>query len=304
MIANAGAVLGLLFTIAGLFGQRHYIPEIFTQVKIPLTFCFAGYIVLKIISGNQYVAVLAIVPLLINAAPLIMLFVPQQRCKRPHNPIGIRILQANLLTSNRNAQRVLDLIDSVDPDVIVLQETGSRWLSELEVLKTRYPVYAEHPREDNFGAAIFCRNINAVASIEFLSDPDRLPVSRVVIPGAGRDLTIYGVHPLAPLTADLWKQRNQYTLEMAKKMSQTDGQIIVTGDMNNAPWTHYFKQFIEISGLLDASQGRGPLPTWPAWLPMLPLDHCFHSAGVIIKKRWRAPRVGSDHYPLVIEAHF
>jgi len=42
-------------------------------------------------------------------------------------------------------------------DVIVLQEIGRRWLSDLAVLTNAYPVFAAMSREDNFGAAIFCK---------------------------------------------------------------------------------------------------------------------------------------------------
>jgi endonuclease/exonuclease/phosphatase (EEP) superfamily protein YafD len=131
-----------------------------------------------------------------------------------------------------------------------------------------------------------------------------IPLSKVIIPHENKKLTIFGAHPLAPLNFYLWKWRNEYTLELAEKLSQTDGPVIVTGDLNNTPWTHYFKQFIKRSGLLDASQGRGPLPTWPAGLAVLPLDHCLHSKEVVIKKRQRGPDIGSDHYPLIIEAEY
>ena len=302
-LADTGAFFGVLFTVAGLFGRYHHFIEIFTHIKLPLAICFAGYIGLKLILKSKKAALLAVIPLLINAAPPMMLLLPQHRQKKPHDPVSLKILQANLLSSNRESGKFLSLVDKIDPDVIVLQEINKRWQVDLRVLKKRYPVFAEHPREDNFGAAIFCRQTNAVATIEFLSDPDMLPLSRVVISNGSKELSIFGVHPLAPITANFWKWRNDYTLELAGKLANESGPVVVTGDLNNTPWAHYYKQFVKISGLLDASQGRGPLPTWPAGSVIkLPLDHCFHSEEVIIKKRRRGPDIGSDHYPLIIEA--
>ena len=302
--ADAGAFLGILFTVAGLFGQHHHIIEVFTQAKIPLALCFAGYIGLKLIFRCHRTATLCVIPFLLNAAPPMMLLLPQRHQDLPVNPVDIKVLQANVLTSNRNAGKLLQLVNDIDPDVIVLQETNRRWLFELKELKKKYPVFAEHPREDNFGAAIFCKNTNAVASIEFLSDPEMLPLSKVVIHDDDKQVIVFGAHPLAPLNPYLWEWRNKYTLELAEVLSQLDSPVIVTGDLNNTPWAHYFKQFKKQSGLLDASQGRGPLPTWPTGQAVLPLDHCFHSEDVVIQKRQRGPDIGSDHYPLIIEAEY
>jgi len=246
----------------------------------------------------------AFIPFLINAGPPLMLLFPQHERHSLKNPASITILQANVLTSNRNTDILLKLVDKINPDIIVLLEINRRWLTDLASLKKKYPVYATHPREDNFGAAIFCKDKNAVATIEFLNDPDMLPLSKAIIFKDGKNLTVFGAHPLAPLSPYLWKWRNEYTLELAEKMSNETGPIILTGDLNNTPWTYYYKQFLKTSGLLDSSQGRGPLPTWPAGQAVLPLDHCLHSENVFIKTRKRGPDIGSDHYPLMIEAEF
>ena len=303
-MADAGAFLGVIFTVAGFFGRFHYFIEIFTHLKLALALCFAGYISLKLLLGNRRIAALALLPLLINAVPPLLLLLPQQRQEEADGPVAVRILQSNLLTSNRRADKLLELVEQVDPEIIVLQETNRRWLFDLAVLKERYPVFAEHPREDNFGAAIFCRNTNAVATIEFLDDPDALPLSKVVYTSGSKRITVYGAHPLAPVSPYLWKWRNEYTLQLAAKLANEKGAVVVTGDLNNTPWAYYYKQFKRISGLLDSSQGRGPLPTWPAGRAVLPLDHCFHSEDVLIRRRERGPHIGSDHYPLIIEAVF
>ncbi len=304
-LADAAAFLGVIFTIAGLFGDRHYFVEIFTHARALLALCFAGYIGLKILLKCRKTALLAMIPLLVNAVPPLMLLLPQRGQRAPLNPLSVTILQANVLTSNRQADKLLALIAAVAPDVIVLQETNRRWLDTLAPLKTEYPVYAEHPREDNFGAAIFCRHTNAVASIEFLSDPDALPLSRVDLLAGGKVLTIFGVHPLAPIGSYHWHWRNAYTLELARTLAEMRGAVIAVGDFNNTPWARHYREFREVSALLDASQGRGALTTWPAGaLLRLPLDHCFHSEAVVIRSRRRGPHIGSDHYPLIIEAQY
>ncbi|MFO7936869.1 MAG: endonuclease/exonuclease/phosphatase family protein [Kiritimatiellia bacterium] len=302
--ADAGAFLGVLFTIAGLFDRFSFFLEFFTHLRLVLLVCFTGYIILKLLLKCYKTAFLCIIPLLINAIPPMLLFVPQNAQKTPGKTTQITILQANVLSSNRNSDRLLELVEKLSPEIIVLQEINRHWLKELSILKKEYPVFAEHPREDNFGAAIFCRTADASASIEFLNDPDMLPLSTVSLKKCGRKLTVRGLHPLAPVTPYHWKWRNTYMLELAEKLDECEGPVILTGDFNNTPWTYHYRQFIKKSGLLDSSQGRGPLPTWPASTAILPLDHCLHSKNVIITTRKRGPHIGSDHYPLIITAQF
>jgi len=303
---DAGAALGVVFTIAGLLGRFNWLLELFTQLKLPLTTCFLGYAIYKVVCRKYKTAVLALLPLLINVLPPLLLLLPQEVQPAPAHPTQIRILQANILSSNNDSESLLKLIEESNPDVVVLQETNRRWLKELKVLKKRYPVNAAFPREDNFGAAIYCRHTNATAQIIFLNDPDKLPMTRVTLSLCNKTITISGVHPLAPLGADLWKWRNRYTVELAGEVAEVKGAQIVTGDFNNTPWTKYYKQFIDISGLLDSSQGRGSLATWPTHqaLVRIPLDHCFHSQDVIISSRRRGPPIGSDHFPILIDALF
>jgi endonuclease/exonuclease/phosphatase (EEP) superfamily protein YafD len=304
-VTDAAAFLGAVFTAAGLFGHHHHFIELFTHAKPLLALCFAGYIGLKLLLKCKRTALLAVIPLLVNATPPLMLRLPQRAQRAPERPLPVTILQANVLSSNRQADKLLALVDTLRPDVIVLQEINRRWMSTLAPLRAHYPVYAEHPREDNFGAAIFCRHTNAVASILFLSDPDSLPLSRVELFAEGKKLTIFGVHPLAPIGPYLWHWRNAYTLELARTLAETREPLIAVGDFNNTPWARHYRQFRTVSGLLDASQGRGALSTWPAGaLLRLPLDHCFHSEEVIIRRRDRGPHIGSDHYPLIIEAEY
>jgi len=303
---DAAATIGVVVTVAGILGRSYWFMELLANFKLPLAICFFGYMIYKLTCRNYRTAALALLPFLINALPPTLLLLPQQSQRDPLNPTAIRILQANVLSSNRNSTALLELIDSCDPDVIVLQEINRRWWNDLNQLSTEYPVSAAFPREDNFGAAIFCRHTNATAQILFLSDRDQLPLTRINLTLNSKPITITGAHPLAPISGYLWKWRNLYTLELAEMLAEIEGTQILTGDLNNTPWSAEYKKFVRTSGLLDSSQGRGVLPTWPVFqpFPRLPLDHCLHSQDVIIKSRERGPNIGSDHFPLIIDAIF
>ncbi|MDD2599984.1 MAG: endonuclease/exonuclease/phosphatase family protein [Kiritimatiellae bacterium] len=304
---DAAATLGVFFTFAALLGRLHWTLDILSQGKQALAFCFLGFVIYKLICKSYQTAALALIPLILNAVPPLLLFLPQQQQIAAEAPVRIRILQANVLSSNRNFALLRELIRQSDPDVIVLQETTQQWLKELAHLDAEYPVSAAFPREDNFGVATFCRHTNATAQILFLDDPSMLPISRVELTLNNKTLTITGVHLLPPLGKAYWSERNWYAEKLAAELAKIESAQIVTGDMNNAPWAARFDDFTKTSGLLDCAGGRGALATWPTFLPpilRLPLDHCFHSKEVIITVRRRAAKIGSDHFPMVIEAEF
>lgn len=56
-------------------------------------------------------------------------------------------------------------------------------------------------------------------------------------------------------------------------------------------------------GLTRGMRGRLGV-TWPVgfWPLRIPIDHALHSAGVIVRDVRVGPDVGSDHFPLVVEA--
>jgi len=154
------AFYGVLFTLAGLFDRHHWFLGLFTHLKLPLAGCFIGYTLIELVARHRHHVAAGVIFALVNALPVLMLCLPAPHQPQPTAPATVaqlRILQANILTSNRDAAALLSLIDREAPDVIVLQETGRRWLSDLAVLTNAYPVFAAMPREDNFGAAIFCK---------------------------------------------------------------------------------------------------------------------------------------------------
>ena len=306
--AELAALFGVLFTLAGFLGRYHWFLDLFTHFKFQLALCFTAYAALEGLFRNTRRAIASLVFAAVNALPIVLLMLsPAPQADIPH-PATLRILQANILTTNTNSPALLDLIARENPDVIVLQEPGIRWQHDLAPLTNAYPVFAVKPREDNFGAAIYCKPTFSSAEILLLNDSEQAPSTRARITAAnGRTLTVVGTHPLAPYNGYTWRGRNAYTLQLAHILSDTEGPRVVTGDFNNTPWAFHFKAFMAISGLRNSMQGHIPQFTWPTFnhpLARIPLDHCFHSADVRIIDRRLGPDIGSDHLPLIIDIAF
>ena len=78
------------------------------------------------------------------------------------------------------------------------------------------------------------------------------------------------------------------------------------GDLNISMWSPYYRSTIEGSGLRNARQGLGILPTHSIVAPQIaalsaPLDHCLVSSDIQVKDFRLGPAIGSDHLPIIAE---
>ena len=87
---------------------------------------------------------------------------------------------------------------------------------------------------------------------------------------------------------------------MVKELNQP---AVLLGDLNITPWSPYFKDFIQVTGLQESRKGLGLYPTWPTWLPPLriPIDHSLISIGITVQAFSLGHDIGSDHFPVILD---
>lgn len=304
-LVDAAAFTGVWMTLAACLGPLDWSLEIFTHVTPQLAACFAGYGVYRLLvakrrAGGVRVAAGSFLLAAVNAAFVApRLPAPAQDGARARRTV--RVLQANVLTGNRDATRLLNLVEAESPDVILLQETDGGWLERLAPLTNRYPVAAAEARTDNFGTAAFAKT--GTADILHFSDAEQSPCARVEIPSERGPVTLLGIHPLAPKDRREWTGRDALLAEIARYAADRP-RVVVMGDFNTTPYTRAYHAFERESGLVDANLGRLPLPTWHAGFPpflRIPLDHCLYSRDLHAHGIRRGPDIGSDHFPLIFE---
>ncbi len=81
---------------------------------------------------------------------------------------------------------------------------------------------------------------------------------------------------------------------------------IVIGDLNTTVWSNSYQILLSDTGMTNASEGFGFMPTWPTNLipMMIPIDHCLVSEGFKVIDIRTGEDLGSDHLPLVVELGF
>jgi len=218
---------------------------------------------------------------------------------------SISVLAANVLRKNRNASALIDITRRNRPDILVTMESDKWWEEQLEVLEKEYPYTVKCPLDNRYGMHVYSRLKLHNSTIHFLVEPDIPSVHSDVTLPSGENIRLHFVHPAPPSPTEKEEsdERDAELLLVGKSIANTNGPVIITGDLNDVAWSATTRLFRKISGLLDPRVGRGMYNTFHAgyWFLRWPLDHLFHSSHFKLRCIKRLPAFGSDHFPILVE---
>ncbi len=243
----------------------------------------------------------------------------QRQLKQPLPPLGdlrqapesCRLLLANVNTANQGWERLLDLVQAEQPDVIALLEVSDAWMEGLAPLLATHPLRAAEPRGDNFGIALWSRIEPTTAAVIQSTNPSifsrETPMIRARLPLAGGPLSLLVGHAPPPIGQGLTGRRNIQVMGLGAMASLDHDRTVLAGDFNMTPWCPLLRGLLgDPHQLHDArrTSGAGLLTTWPAALPSalrIPIDHILHDASVTCTSLRLGPPIGSDHLPLIAD---
>ena len=228
---------------------------------------------------------------------------------KPSAPVdghqSLRIMTANVLTPNRNARALIELVRENQPDIIVTLESDAWWQVKLDTLEPDYPHTIKCPLDNLYGMHVYSKLLLTDIHIEFLVEPDIPSMHALVCLPSGHKIRTHFLHPAPPSPTENAEssERDAELIIVAKSVAETDMPVIVTGDLNDVAWSETTRLFRKISGLLDPRVGRGMFNTFHAgyWFMRWPLDHLFHSDHFTLSRICRLPGFGSDHFALFTE---
>lgn len=218
---------------------------------------------------------------------------------------SIAILAANVLTPNKNAPALLQLVDRYQPDILVTLESDAWWQNQLDQLSGDYAYKIQCPLSNLYGMHVYSKLPLEDVQIKFLVEIDVPSMHAIVGLRSGKKVRVHFVHPAppSPTENDESTERDAELLLVAKNVVDETLPVIVAGDLNDVAWSATTRLFRKISGLLDPRVGRGMFNSFHANYRCIrwPLDHLFHSKHFVLVDIQRLPSIDSDHFPMFIK---
>jgi endonuclease/exonuclease/phosphatase (EEP) superfamily protein YafD len=214
-------------------------------------------------------------------------------------PNQIKLIQFNTWGSNVDPERTGRWIADQDADVVILEESRE---PVVEAVLRHHP-YVVTSRGQS--VTILSRAKPAYPWAPWPRPRPHAALARARFGPLDGGFTVIGVHYTWP--TDWFFQAGQAddTLYVVRR-SERD-RLILTGDFNSTPWS--FSRRREDARLGMERRTRG-LFTWPARnlpsgprafpFPLLPIDHVYAGPAWRTISVQRGPRLGSDHYPVVV----
>lgn len=214
----------------------------------------------------------------------------------------LSILTANVLTPNRQAETLLNLVQRYSPDILVTLESDQWWQDQLDVLEAAMPYCMKCPLDNLYGMHVYSKLALDEKDISYLVEDEVPSMHALVTLRSGDAVRVHFLHPAPPSPTENEEsgQRDAELVIVARSVADSDQPVVVTGDLNDVAWSRSTRTFRKLSGLLDPRVGRGIFNTFHARFPFLrwPLDHLFHSHHFTISSIERSPYFGSDHFAL------
>ena len=221
------------------------------------------------------------------------------------NKKSISIIAANVYQFNTNYEKLISLIKSRMPDIVLTMESNLNWEKALSALEEEYPHFHKMSLENTYGMHFFSKLKIISSKTNYFVAKD-VPSFEIVLETVEKDrITFFGVHPPPPSPTEEAnsKERDGELLSVAKEVKKSSYPVIVCGDFNNVAWGNSSILFKKKSALIDPRIGRGFVSTFHAKYKLLrfPIDLFFHSETIFIKTFTTLDPIGSDHLPLYCE---
>lgn len=224
-------------------------------------------------------------------------FLPSRPEKVPEGP-KLKILQANVLKSNRKPDKLRALIALTEPDIVTCCEVNPEFAAMLAGLKGDYPHQLITTGTNSYRVAVLSRlPFDKIEQAAFGGTRTQAVIFRVTLDG--RPVEGVSLHPYTPIR-NIRSRDGEFDAIAARFAAEKPAHLLLMGDFNATPWCPAMKRLMKALNLRNAREGRGINTTWPAFFPFLfriPIDHVLVSANLGVANFRAGTRTGSDHLP-------
>ena len=294
----------IVLTLVGFFGALSWFFDLFANFRLQYAgSLIVGAVVLVVLRQLRWASlVLAFAVLNLGAmTPQLV----KWRTAEAGGGTKLRFVLANVNVKNQYHQALVSFLHQADPDVIVLAEINQEWVDGIRSLREEYPYSVVVPLEGYFGIGVWSR-LPIVSGETVYFTEEKIPSIVATLDAPGGELLLVGAHAMPPINALSAGVRARMLGALSERTRTASSNVVVLADLNTTPRGYAFRSLLRSSGLKDASRGQGVRWTWPAriWPLAIPIDHALVSEQVYVLGLETGPNIGSDHYPLVLDAVF
>ena len=213
----------------------------------------------------------------------------------------LKVLQFNVWQDNTDPAATLAWILAQDADVVVLEESKHRSRSVLLGLYGAYPYRVTCTGTGPCSTMILSKTPPlAFKGLQTRDVPDRRPIAAAWarFDDPAGPYTVVALHLTWPMMPPGLQKLQLASLNATLDELPKD-RMILAGDFNSTPWSFALRGMDRRSGLIRRTRA---LASWPATqpFPVLPIDQVYAGAGWRTVSVTRGPKLGSDHYPVVV----
>ena len=292
-------IISLLATACVLLSRVWWFFELFSHFLVQLLATQLLLAIAMLVMRRRAWAIALGIAAVINALPVRDYVLPLRHTSGDATA-ELRVLTANVHVRNRDPAQLLELVRSTAPDVFAIVELTPPFVDALTSIEDAWPYRVVVPARGPFGIAVYSRwPLGTSGEIEL----EGIPAIHAEILRNGEPWHVIAAHLLPPMSARMAHTRSDQLRQLADFVAVLDGPVAVIGDLNISPYSPFFTDFTQQTQLRSALRGFGPSYTWPAFAPVLgiPIDHVLVSDDVEIADYSRAPNIGSDHFPVIVD---
>lgn len=246
------------------------------------------------ILGDRYNALVLVLGAAAVIAALLLIAPECLRSAGPRTPSDtpgvFKLIQFNAWGDRGDVERIVTWINRAQPDVLVMQET-TRSLREAVAAGTGL-----HLAPGSSSVAIFSRDAPLPDAPATGERHRPMMLRGVRVRTVLGETNVFGLHYPWPTEQHRLMGVPRLIQAIRAHPSET---TILAGDFNSTPWSFTRRREDKAFGLMRRTRA---LFSWPAWfvLPVLPIDHVYAGSAWATVKVERGPKLGSDHYPVVV----
>jgi endonuclease/exonuclease/phosphatase (EEP) superfamily protein YafD len=298
LLLCAAAVVTL--NLLPLGARWSWMLELTTHFRVQYLVVTAATLVLVALRRKWAACAVLVAAGAVSAAPVLPYLSLPIAPSASAQPAVVKVLTVNVSYRQFSVRRLFEIVRNADPDVLVVQELTPHADSVLKDFDTAFPYFHKFPADGPRGIGIWSRyELESAATFAL----GRLPAIEARVHAPQGSFTVIGAHLSSPMRPRRAAARNSELRELGVRSAAIEGPLVVAGDFNITPYSPYFADWLEVSGLTDTRRGRTLAPSWPTMVPLvgIPIDHVAVNSGFAIRSHQRLPNFESDHYGILAE---